>query len=218
MAKKPQVEGLEELIERCAGIVVGRPPVHPFDSMATWVTSRPPQASRPAPTGRASWCRKLSISLHRRPCRSGTLAHTTTSAWPTSSRFPTPGQLASWAGMCPGQRESAGKRGSAKTRKGSKWLRTTLWSRVGSAGCRAQGELPVRAPSPGLPTPRGQEGRRRRRTGDPHRCPSGAIDRPALRRPGSRDLRNLSASHVSASWLSQLRALGYGVRVHQPGA
>jgi transposase len=42
------------------------------------------------------------------------------------SRFPTGGHLASWAGMCPGQRESAGKRGSAKTRKGSKWLRTTL--------------------------------------------------------------------------------------------
>jgi transposase len=42
------------------------------------------------------------------------------------SRFPTGGHLASWAGMCPGQRKSAGKRGSAKTRKGSKWLRTTL--------------------------------------------------------------------------------------------
>jgi transposase len=41
-------------------------------------------------------------------------------------RFPTPGHLASWAGICPGQRESAGKRGSAKTRKGSKWLRTAL--------------------------------------------------------------------------------------------
>lgn len=45
---------------------------------------------------------------------------------PDMSRFPTPGHLASWAGMCPGQRESAGKRGSAKTPKGSKWLRTAL--------------------------------------------------------------------------------------------
>jgi len=42
------------------------------------------------------------------------------------SVFPTPGHLASWAGMCPGQRESAGKRGSGKTRKGSKWLRAAL--------------------------------------------------------------------------------------------
>ena len=42
------------------------------------------------------------------------------------SVFPTAAHLASWAGMCPGQRDSAGKRGSGKTRKGSKWLRATL--------------------------------------------------------------------------------------------
>lgn len=45
---------------------------------------------------------------------------------PDMSVFPTAGHLASWAGMCPGQRDSAGKRGSGKTRKGSKWLRATL--------------------------------------------------------------------------------------------
>jgi transposase len=42
------------------------------------------------------------------------------------SAFPSPEHLASWAGVCPGQRESAGKRKSAKTRKGSPWLRATL--------------------------------------------------------------------------------------------
>jgi transposase len=42
------------------------------------------------------------------------------------SAFPTPRHLASWAGVCPGQRESAGKRKSARTRKGSPWLRATL--------------------------------------------------------------------------------------------
>jgi transposase len=40
--------------------------------------------------------------------------------------FPSAAHLASWAGMCPGQRESAGKRQSGRTRKGNQWLRTTL--------------------------------------------------------------------------------------------
>src|SRR4029077_13380524 len=40
--------------------------------------------------------------------------------------FPTEHHLSSWAGMCPGQRESGGKRGSGRTRKGNQWLRTTL--------------------------------------------------------------------------------------------
>ena len=42
------------------------------------------------------------------------------------SAFPSAKHLASWAGVCPGQRESAGKRKSSKTRKGSPWLRATL--------------------------------------------------------------------------------------------
>src|SRR5262249_43175749 len=35
------------------------------------------------------------------------------------TRFPTAKHLASWAGMCPGNRESGGKRLSGKTRKGN---------------------------------------------------------------------------------------------------
>jgi transposase len=41
-------------------------------------------------------------------------------------QFPTAGHLASWAGVCPGHKESAGKRFSGKTRKGNPWLRCLL--------------------------------------------------------------------------------------------
>jgi transposase len=39
------------------------------------------------------------------------------------ARFPTADHLASWAGMCPGNRQSAGRQVNGKTRKGSPWLR-----------------------------------------------------------------------------------------------
>jgi len=42
------------------------------------------------------------------------------------SRFPTDQHLASWAAMCPGNRESAGKRRSGHTNHGNRWLRTAL--------------------------------------------------------------------------------------------
>ena len=42
------------------------------------------------------------------------------------SRFPSAKHLASWAGMCPGNKESGGKRLSGKTRNGNVWLRQVL--------------------------------------------------------------------------------------------
>lgn len=42
------------------------------------------------------------------------------------NQFPTAQHLASWAGVCPGNKESAGKQYSGKTRKGSRWLRRIL--------------------------------------------------------------------------------------------
>jgi transposase len=41
-------------------------------------------------------------------------------------RFRSAKHLASWAGMCPGNKESGGKRLSGKTRKGNVWLRQVL--------------------------------------------------------------------------------------------
>jgi transposase len=42
------------------------------------------------------------------------------------SRFPSAKHLASWAGMCPGNKESGGKHLSGKTRKANPWLRQVL--------------------------------------------------------------------------------------------
>lgn len=42
------------------------------------------------------------------------------------AQFPSAGHLASWTGMCSGNRESAGKRQSGRTTKGNRWLRATL--------------------------------------------------------------------------------------------
>jgi hypothetical protein len=40
--------------------------------------------------------------------------------------FPTAGHLVSWAGLCPGLRESAGKRKSTRVREGAPWLKPVL--------------------------------------------------------------------------------------------
>jgi transposase len=45
---------------------------------------------------------------------------------PNMDPFPSAMHLASWTGMCSGNRESAGKRQSGRTRKGNRWLRVTL--------------------------------------------------------------------------------------------
>jgi transposase len=42
------------------------------------------------------------------------------------TRFPSAKHLASWAGVCPGNKQSAGKRLSGKTTKGNVWLRAML--------------------------------------------------------------------------------------------
>ena len=54
------------------------------------------------------------------------------------SRFPSAKHLASWAGVCPGNKESAGKRLSGRSTRGNVWLRAMLgevaWSVARSRG------------------------------------------------------------------------------------
>lgn len=52
-------------------------------------------------------------------------------------RFATAGHLASWAGMCPGNKESAGKRLSGRTRHGDTWLKTALFM-AGATAARSK--------------------------------------------------------------------------------
>jgi transposase len=66
------------------------------------------------------------------------------------TQFPGAAQLASWAAVCPGNRESAGKQTSGRTRQGNPWLRRTLceaaWaaSRTKNSYFRAQYQRLVR--------------------------------------------------------------------------
>lgn len=52
------------------------------------------------------------------------------------SCFPSAKHLASWAGLCPGNRQSSGKRLSGRTTNGNVWLRAALvqvaWSNTRS--------------------------------------------------------------------------------------
>ena len=73
------------------------------------------------PSSRAAELRRRPPGVDRRAAESPL-----SEIGPDMSRFPTEHHLASWGGICPGQRESGGKKHSAATRKGSKWLRGTL--------------------------------------------------------------------------------------------
>jgi transposase len=61
------------------------------------------------------------------------------------AQFPTSGHLASWAGLCPGNRESAGKHKKCGTRQGNGWLKTAMveaaWASVRNKGSVMYGQF-----------------------------------------------------------------------------
>src|SRR5450755_4312760 len=105
---------------------------------------------------------------------------------PDMSRFPTEHHLASWGGMCPGQRESGGKKHSAATRKGSKWLAGHP-DRMLQSVVRTKGTLPLSPLPPHQEPPRTRESDRRDRPQDPHR----RLPRPGQGRPLQRARRRV---------------------------
>ena len=58
------------------------------------------------------------------------------------SRFPAAQPVASWAGLCPGTKQSGGKRLSGKTTKGHRWVRAAL-GEVAVSIARAPGNGPI---------------------------------------------------------------------------
>ena len=119
--------------------------------------------------------------------------------------------LASWAGVCPGNRQSGGRRLSGKTTHGNVWLRGVLgeiaWAADPHPGHLVRGPLPAAGAAPGQ-----AEGARGRDAQRAH----GHLRRPARpRRPtaswGPTTSRRQDPQRAARRHVAQLERLGYRV-------
>jgi transposase len=128
------------------------------------------------------------------------------------TRFKTAAQLASWAGMCPGNRQSAGKSHGGKTRKGNGWLRQALVE-AGWAASRTKGSS-LQATYHRLV---GRRGRKRACLAVGHRILRMVHRLLSAPRPyqeeGADYYRPTDKDRVKDKLVQRLRKLGYAVEV-----
>jgi transposase len=111
-----------------AYIAAQTPPAPPSGDAAPASTGVVPAAepAAPLPADAVPWEEAVDL-VDTAPGFGRTLAEIVIAEIGTDmAQFPSAGHLASWAKVCPGNRESAGKRYSSKTGRGSRWLRTAL--------------------------------------------------------------------------------------------
>jgi transposase len=132
-----QIHHLEQAIERVTAEIVRRltPPSPPGEEISPeegsetapqLADSTSLQQSSPSPQAALSWSEAVALLCSVPGIGERAAIGILAEIGLDMQQFPTAGHLASWAGICPGHKESTGKRLSGKTRKGNPWLRCLL--------------------------------------------------------------------------------------------
>jgi transposase len=127
------------------------------------------------------------------------------------SRFQTAANLASWAGMCPGNRQSAGRSQGGKTRKGNGWLRQALVE-AGWAANRSKGT----SLSATYHRLAGRRGRKRACLAVGHRILRMVHNLLSSHRPyqeGGPDYRPTNTDRLKDRLVQRLKKLGFAVTI-----